>query len=335
MSNKFPQDIKKNREKDWWGKKLFVILVIFLIATNVVTLGFLVHKSRQDSVKQFENPYPLIDFTRNFIPQEHYLTTLQPLRETLNGLADKYGRDNVSIYVEYLNTGASIIIGPEAYIWSASLPKLPIAMAVMKKIEDGDWKLSNELVLMPVDKDDDSGSVESSLWEYPVGTRFTIETLLQELLVNSDNTAHKIFFRNLHADEVDRVVIDLGLYGLFNEEGKMSAKEYSRFFRSLYTANFLNRENSQKLLEWLDESTFDDYLAQSVPAETPFPHKYGENTIQRVYSDSGIVYIPNRPYLITVMLAGNFDASLADDMERARMFMRRVSEEAYAYMSLQ
>src|SRR3989339_2068934 len=213
MSNKFPQDIKKNREKDWWGKKLFVILVIFLIATNVVTLGFLVHKSRQDSVKQFENPYPLIDFTRNFIPQEHYLTTLQPLRETLNGLADKYGRDNVSIYVEYLNTGASIIIGPEAYIWSASLPKLPIAMAVMKKIEDGDWKLSNELVLMPVDKDDDSGSVESSLWEYPVGTRFTIETLLQELLVNSDNTAHKIFFRNLHADEVGRVLIDLGLYG--------------------------------------------------------------------------------------------------------------------------
>jgi len=38
-------------------------------------------------------------------------------------------------------------------ILPASLIKVPLAMAVMKKIESGDWNLYNELVLMKEDRD--------------------------------------------------------------------------------------------------------------------------------------------------------------------------------------
>lgn len=301
----------------------------------VIFAGLFFYTQRSDAVRSFENPYPLIDASRNLIAQEHYISTLQPLREELNTLTDEFGRDSVSIYIEYLNTGANISIGPDVYIWSASLPKLPIAMAVLKKIEEGGWKLSNELVLLPVDENDESGSDESPLWEYPIGTRFTIETLLEELLINSDNTAHNILFRNLHADEIDRVVIELGLDKLFNEDGEMSAKEYSRFFRSLYTANFLSRENSQKILSWLDESTFDDFLGSAIPSEVPFPHKYGKNIFQRVYADSGIVYIPNRPVLVTVLISGDIRIPLEDDSARAEVFMHTVAAKVYKYLSEQ
>lgn len=325
-----PKDTTSTSKQRW--QIVSAVLVFLLLA--IVFHAYVFERNTVD-LETITSRYPLLDPARNIIPQEHYFSTLQPLRETLNTLADDFGVDNVSLYMEFLNTGASILVGPDVYIWSASLPKLPIAMSVMKKIEEGEWKLSNELVLMPQDKNKDSGSEEDSLWEHPVGTRFTIETLLQELLIHSDNTAHNIIYRNLHADELDRVVIELGLYGLFNEDGKMSAKEYSRFFRSLYTANFLNRDSSQRILMWLDESPFNDFLGRAIPEGVPFPHKYGENRIQRVYADSGIVYVPGRPYLITVMISGNSEVPVEEDRARAETFMHAVSEAAYTFVASQ
>lgn len=325
-----PKDTTNTSKRRWQIVSAVLLCLLFMIVFH----AYVFERNTAD-LETITSRYPLLDPARNIIPKEHYFSTLQPLRETLNTLADNFDGGKVSVYMEFLNTGASIIIGPDVYIWSASLPKLPIAMSVMKKIEDGEWKFSNELVLMPVDENKDSGSEENSLWEHPIGTRFTIETLLREMLINSDNTAHNIIYRNLHADEIDRVVIELGLYGLFNEEGKMSAKEYSRFFRSLYTANFLNRDSSQQILEWLDESPFDDFLGGSIPKEVPFPHKYGENRIQRVYADSGIVYVPERPYLITVMISGNPSVPVEEDRARAQTFMRTVSEAAYTFVASQ
>jgi len=275
--------------------------------------------------------YPLIDPSRDYTPQRDYIINIQPLSNEINKLADAFGRDSISIYIEFLNTGANISINPSLYLWPASLPKVPIAMAVVKKIEKGDWRYSNELILMPQDKDDKSGDEEDSLWEHPVGTRFTIEVLLEELLKNSDNTAQRILYRNLHADEIDDVVVELGVEKLFDEEGKMSAKEYSRLFRSLYTASYLTRENSQKLLTYLDASPHEQFLAGSVPDDVPFPHKYGENVSQRAYADAGIVYFPNRPYLITVMVQGNPELDIEEDRNRAAQLMQQISKEAYEY----
>lgn len=310
--------------------RLLLIISIALFATNITTAIFLV-RGRNDSASV--NPYPFIDISRNFIPQEHYFVNLQPLREELNAMVDKFGRDSVSLYVEYLNTGANISVNPDRYIWPASLAKIPLAMAVMKKVERGDWKLTNELVLMEGDRNDESGNPEGQLSEYPVGTRFTIKNLLEELLVNSDNTAHYILLRNLHADDLDRIVGELGLDALFTEEGKVSAKEYSRLFRALYTASFLTREDSEMILQWLDTSPFNDFLSKGIPEETPFPHKYGEKITLNAYADSGIVYLANRPYLITVMVQRDEAAPFETERERAAEFIRTVSKAAYDYFS--
>ena len=312
-------------------RKYLVLIILLLIVTNITSVLYLKVNSKDKTFEKSVNTYPLVDPLRNYLEQENYIVNVQPLRGELNTLVDEFGRENVSIYIEFLNTGSNISINPEVYIWSASLPKLPLAMSVMKKVEYGTWKMDNELVLMPIDKDDKSGSEDGSLWEYPVGTRFTVEKLLEELLVNSDNTAQKILFRNMHSDEIEKVTNDLGLEKLFNQDGKMSAKEYSRFFRSLYSASFLARDSSQKLLEWLDKSSFNQFLSNPIGSEISFPHKYGENVLQRAYADSGIVYLPNRPYLITVMVQGSEELSIDEDIQRTEKFMRQVSKLTYDY----
>jgi beta-lactamase class A len=206
-------------------------------------------------------------------------------------------------------------------------------MAVMKKVEDGEWRLSNELVLMPGDANQMSGDATNPLSEYPVGTRFTIEKLLEELLIKSDNTAYYILLRNIHQDELKEVIVDIGIEALFSEEGKISAKEYSRIFRALYTSSFLKRENSQYLLELLNKSIFDEFLSHGVPDTVDFPHKYGQDDQNIAYSDSGIVYIPNRPYIITVMVEGEKGQPFEQEKAKAADFMRAISEVTYNYFS--
>jgi hypothetical protein len=40
----------------------------------------------------------------------------------------------------------------------------------------------------------------------------------------------------------------VGLQDLYNEKGFISAKEYTRILRVLYTSNFLKPENSQRIM---------------------------------------------------------------------------------------
>ncbi len=325
-----------NSATEQYSRKFLVVLlvIIILIVTNVTTLFF--YTNHRHSIKDVDNHYSYIDISREFISKENFIVNIQPLRDKLNILTDDFEKEHqaaVSIYIEYLNTGSNISIHPDNYLWPASLAKVPLAMAVMKKIEDGEWNLNNKLVLMEGDANSESGDAENPLSEYPIGTSFTIEELLQELLINSDNTAYYILQRNMHDDEIMKVIDEIGLEELFTEEGRVSAKEYSRLFRALYSSSFIKREYSQQLLKWLDDSSFNEFLSYGIEAQVPFPHKYGEKTTLNVYADAGIVYIPQRPYLITVMVELNPKLPSLEEKQKAATFMRSISDETYKYFS--
>lgn len=304
--------------------RVFIAAIILLALTNGATLLWI--RLHPHSIEERVTEYPFIDPARNFIPQEDFIVNIQPLREDLNKLAAEYDDVSISLYFEYLNTGANININPNDGVWPASLLKVPMAMAAMKKVERGEWELSNELVLFEQDRDKGYGD----LWRQPIGTRFTIEGLIKEMFHRSDNTAYQILLRNINFNELLDVVNELGLYQLFNEEQLMSVREYSRLFRALYTSSFLAREHSQTLLTYLTEADFREFLSTGIPAEVPFAHKFGVDTDNNVFLDSGIVYVPNRPYLITV--AVRHDDSKESE-RRAKELMKRMSEVAYIYVS--
>ncbi len=326
MSKNYDKKEITNEKPKNYKKYLSYILVI-LVLTNIFSIYH--HLTEND----FTNPYPMIDPTRSLISQKDFIVNIQPIRESIRSKTTEFekGGREVSLYIEFLNTGANISINPDSYIWPASLTKLPLAMAVMKKVENGDWSLSNELVLLSEDRNIKSGERNNPLAEFPIGTRFTIEKILEELLVNSDNTAYNILLRNLHSDEVQIFIDEIGLEKLFTPDGKISSKEYARIYRSLYTSSFLKRENSQKILNWLDQSTFDDFLADGVPDDVKFPHKYGENITYGVYADSGIVYLEHRPYLVVLVVQSDKYKPFKQESEEVKKYMREVSVEVFNY----
>jgi hypothetical protein len=118
-----------------------------------------------------------------------------------------------------------------------------------------------------------------------------------------------------------------GLQDLYNEKGYISAKEYTRLLRVLYTSSYLKPENSEKILELMSKVTFKDYLSQGIPSSVVFAHKYGENKQESIFADSGIVYIPGKPFMISVMIKGK------DSTDATRAWavglMKEISEHVY------
>jgi hypothetical protein len=298
----------------------FVLVYLLLLCTNY-------------KFKLTPDKYPYIDFSRNFISSEHYLTTIQPLRDEINNLSKDYGYENVSIYVEFLNTGSNIIVNQDNYIWPASLVKVPVGIVAMKNVENGLWQLSDEFEILSEDISNFSGGEDSFLATSEPGTRISLEVLLEQLLAHSDNTAYNVLLRNISQDDIKRLILALGLDGLLSTEGKLSAKNYSRLFRVLYSASYLSRENSTKILEWLDSSEFNDFLAKPIPKGVMFPHKFGQNDFLRVYLDSGIVYLPDRPYIISVAIQGDVSQGEYEELLRASDFMHKISQASYSFFS--
>lgn len=297
---------------------LGVVLVCAL--TNLLTYHLAYNRGREED--KTENPYPLIDFSRNFIPQEDFIVNLQPLRERLAPIYEEYGEEKISLYIEFVNSGANISYNPDARYYPASLIKMPVAIAAAKKVERGEWAWDSELVLFPEDVDSRSGKIGNN----PIGSRFTIEELMRELLVVSDNTAYNMLLRNVGAGAVNDYLTDTGLEGLFDRQLNITAKEYTRLFRSLFTSSYLTREYSQRILQWLSESK-DIYLDLGLPEEAVFAHKFGENVEEHIFADSGIVYIPNRPYIITVLFKGDG----TETKSHVDSFFEKVSRVSYEF----
>ncbi|KKQ59204.1 MAG: Beta-lactamase class A-like protein [Parcubacteria group bacterium GW2011_GWD1_38_16] len=305
-------------------KLIFALLslVIILIVANGWFSYFYI-KNRDvddvDSAVSENNKYNLLNPARKLVEQEDLIINFQPLRDYLN---DKYeAEQNVSIYFEYLPTGASIALNKDAEFYPASLLKVPVVMVVAKKIEKGEWKWTNELVLMSPDKDEHFGD----LYKEKTGATFAIEELVRRSLSDSDNTAHFILIRNLEIEEISDVYNHMGLEHFLSTEGKISAKQYSVLLRSLYNASYVSENNSQKLLSYLSQSEFNDFLQGGLPTDVVFAHKIGIADDTITYIDSGIVYAKNRPYLLTVMVQSK-EKTMAKDV------MKNISERVYNYV---
>ena len=292
-----------------------------LLASIIWPLAVYAPSQQGSTISDSKNKYPLLDPSRGTYDRADRIINFQSLRDFLN---NEYEADkNVSIYFEFLNTGANIAMNKDAEFWPASLLKVPVAMAATKKIEAGDWKWDSKLVLTGLDKDEKFGD----LYKQPVGSTFTIEDLLRRSLSDSDNTAHFMLIRNLEPEEIEAVYKHIGLDGyLLNTSSVIGAKQYSALFRSLYTASYISGDNSQKLLTLMAQSSFREYLSTGLPTDISFAHKFGIDREKKVWLDSGIVYRENRPYILTVMIK-----SEKEDM--ARVAMKTISENVYRYIN--
>jgi beta-lactamase class A len=308
-----------------------------LLVVLVATYGLYIPSLKRSQVSDMRAQYPLLNPALALLGKENMIVDFQTLRDSLTNTYQTRDDYLVSIYFEYLPTGANISINKDEKVWPASLIKIPVAMAAMKKVEEKKWKLDNELVIMDEDKDTEYGE----LYKQPTGTTLTIENFLKESLINSDNTAHFVLLRNLEGEELEHVYTHLGLDDIIDalkkapkkeaqEDNRITAKRYTIFFRSLYNATFLTPEYSQMFLGILEHAP-KELLSKGIPDDVTFVHKTGIRVDEAVRADAGIVYVPGRPYLITVMIQKKDKKHFNE--EEVSVLFKNISEEIYTYVT--
>ncbi len=332
MNTQFQQHHRGN------SKWVFVPVVVLMLTVLALVYTYAVYLPNVRDVRQrFSSRYPFLNPSAALVEKDDLLVNFQSLRDLLSSTYQQRDDYLISLYFEYLPTGANISLNKDERIWPASLIKIPVAMAAMKKVEAGKWQLTNELVILDEDKDSEFGT----LYQQPTGTTLTIERLLGESLANSDNTAHFVLLRNLDAAELEDVYNRLGLDDIIDAlkrapkeeetDNRITAKRYSIFFRSLYNATYLTPEYSQRFLDILKDSPR-EYVSRGLPADLLFVHKTGVRTDEAVWADAGIVYLPERPYLLTVMLQKKDGTAPVEAGDVEKLF-EEISKAIYTYVA--
>ncbi len=106
---------------------------------------------------------------------------------------DDTSTGELGVYIHHLGTGTKVTYNAEQLWYLASTIKVPVAIAVLQRVEEGRWSLTDELTLRQSDFVDGSGDL---LWQEP-GTRYTLATLIEKSITNSDSTATDMLIRHL------------------------------------------------------------------------------------------------------------------------------------------
>lgn len=219
---------------------------------------------------------------------------------------------HVSVYFRDLSNGPWIGINENEPYSPASLLKVPIMIAALKKAEASPGFLDKRINYSNHTTDSTNPNILDSLIK--TGNSYTVENLIYRTIAFSDNEAKNLLLENIDTQTLDRVYSDLGIDipGVRSPDDFMSVKDYSSFFRLLYNSTYLDKKMSEKGLEFLSKSTYTKGLAGKLPKDVMVAHKFGErglaNSNIKQLHDCGIIYKEGRPYILCVMTRGeDFD----------------------------
>jgi beta-lactamase class A len=195
-----------------------------------------------------------------------------------------------------------------------SVYKLPIAIAVLQRVDAGALRFNEEI---HVRKSDMVPGVHSPIREFsPNGTRLTIRELLRAAIVESDGTASDLLMTWAPPAEVTRVVHKLGADSMTiaTTERAMEADPMVQYrnwstpvaavqlLRALQGSRAISATSRALLLGWLGETTIGEKrIKGQLPAGTSVAHKTGTDAtrkgLTRATNDIGVVTLPNGQHL--------------------------------------
>ena len=248
--------------------------------------------------------------------------TVEVNKEELSNLINNYLNENqldqnsLAICVYNFKTKESYELNGNIEFTAASLYKLPLAMAYYDKLNSKQLSLDtayefNEKHYEPV------GVIAE---KFPYGTFFTLETLLNYVIVYSDNCAGHILYENLggwiaYKEEITKYTTH-----------ELSANYYT--YDNIVTANYMNdvlsylynnQDKYQTLIDNLYEAQPNTYLNKFLNEKTA--QKYG--LLDPELNAAGLV-LGDNPYSICI---------LSYNIEDAETHIGKLNQIIYEYFN--
>ena len=264
----------------------------------------------------YEYINPLVDFES---VESTKIGKLANMEKTLQKYVDNTIEDydvtkvsHISIYYKDLNSGAWIGVNEDEDFSPASLLKLPIMIASYKIAESDSTFLQQEIVYE--EKYIASDQNITPTLQLEDGKTYTIEQLIERLIKYSDNKAVEPILSEIPNEQLADIYTDLGIEVPEQNDitYELKVKDYASFFRILYNASYLNKDMSTKALKLLSEAEFDEGIVAGLPDGVKIASKFGERIfesdsieIRKQLHECGIVYHPNKPYILCIMTKGS------------------------------
>jgi beta-lactamase class A len=121
-----------------------------------------------------------------------------PLRVRISAIdADTPGA--IGVFVRHLGDGGMVEHAADRAWYLSSTVKVPVAIAVLQLVEQGEVSLDDELTLQESDFVDGAGDL---IWQEP-GGRHTVAALIEKSVVDSDSTATDMLVRLIGEDALN------------------------------------------------------------------------------------------------------------------------------------
>jgi len=211
---------------------------------------------------------------------------------------------SASVYLRDFDQGDWMSINDSETYYPGSLIKVPGLMTFLKMAEKSPNLLDKKLIFGTPHKSIPNQTYTSNQIE--PGKEYTIRQLLKFMISYSDNNATYLLNKNVDIAIFNQLFTDLNIPKLGKNNSTITAKNFSMFLKVLFNGSYLSRKDSEFAVELLEACDFKIGLVKGLPANTTVAHKFGEmgdeNT--RQLHESGLIYINNTPYLLTIMTKG-------------------------------
>lgn len=236
----------------------------------------------------------------------------------------------VGIAIEDLTTGTISGINANASMPAASTIKVPVMVEVFEQMSQGRVSLNQTVHLMASDRDWGWGE----LCDAPLGSGYTVSTLLWKMITRSDNTATNMLIRLVGRQSINATMHGLGLThthvaDYIRSDGdirslRSSAADMAHLLDAIARDQLIDQWSSRQMMMILEGQTHNGLLPVPLPRDLKIAHKTGE--LHDTLNDVGIVEDDREPYIIAVM------TTALPTLEVGRTFIRGVSKLTYTAM---
>ncbi len=235
----------------------------------------------------------------------------------------KYKKGTYGVYVTDIGTGSGFGVNECEVFHAASTVKLPIGLYLLNLVKEGRVGFNDRLVYLEDHFESGTGVLQNE----PFGSSYTVNRLLKESIVVSDNVATNMLLGYLGRAKVKDFMRDLGgrvVDNFSNTTCPLDMANYM-FEMLLFTAN--EPILGGILMDHLYNTVFNESIPASLPRGTQVAHKIGSWPPTGTYNDVGFIEHPTRPYIISV-----FSKNVPSAAE-AFGVIRYISRVVYDYQS--
>lgn len=286
---------RKNKIKKFIFLLILLIIISYFMFNDQIKYDF---KSIQTSTTSEESAINTEDSAKENTQQQKDVVVESSEDEDVINLIENVIRNknlnenNFSFFYYNTKNNKYYFYNKDTYFTAASTIKVPVAMYYYDKINNGKLTSKTKLLYTQDCYEEGSGTTAS---RYSYGESIPIDFLLNQSIVNSDNTAVNVLVKNLGQTQYRYDI------------AKYSSKELSEDFykNNIISAsygydviNYLykNIENYSTLIQDMKNSSMGQYLKKYIK-DYEIAHKYG--SYNGYVHDYGIVFT-DTPYLIGI-----------------------------------